>query len=190
MVSPHLSDPLQRFPVFSTTNPEEFRDTLLSRFGARRAEITNRPNLRAKGNLVQLQDLALVYGASNFGASVDYPEGDRFRLLTAMTGKCEATIGRNKVTIDGRQSCIISPGHSTGLAVEGSHDWLNIRVEPYALERKLASLLGAPPSGRLEFEAAVDRNRPQVQNLWRLIRFFAEQFDVNADPLRRSAADP
>ena len=183
MASPHLSDPLQRFPVFRTTDPEEFRDTLLSRFGARRAEIVNRPNLRAKGNLVQLQDLALVYGACNFGACVDYPEGDRFRLLTAMTGKCEATIGRNKVTIDGRQSCIISPGQSTGLAVEGSHDWLNIRVEPYALERKLASLLGARPSGRLEFEAAVDRNRPQVQNLWRLIRFFAEQFDVNADPL-------
>ena len=183
MVSPHLSDPLQRFPVFSTTNPEEFRDTLLNRFGARRAEIVNHPNLRAKGNLVQLQDLALVYGACNFGAIVDYPEGDRFRLLTATTGKGEAIVGRNKVTIDGRQSCIISPGQSTGLAVEGSHDWLNIRVEPYALERKLASLLGARPSGRLEFEAAVDRNHPQVQNLWRLIRFFAEQFDVTADPL-------
>ena len=183
MASPHLSDPLQRFPVFRTTDPEEFRDTLLSRFGARRAEIVNRPNLRAKGNLVQLQDLALVYGACNFGACVDYPEGDRFRLLTAMTGKCEATIGRNKVTINGRQSCIISPGQSTGLAVEGSHDWLNIRVEPDALERKLAGLLGARPSGRLEFEAAVDRTHPQVQNLWRLTRFFAEQFDVTADPL-------
>ena len=179
----HYADPLQRFPVFKTNDPEEFRDTLLNRFGARRAEITNRPNLRAKGNLVQLQNLALVYGACNFGAIVDYPEGDRFRLLTPMAGKGEATIGRNRVAVDGHWSCIVSPGRTTGLAIEGSHEWLNIRFEPNVLERKLASLLGARPSGRLEFGAAVDRNHPQVQNLWRLICFFAEQFDATADPL-------
>jgi AraC-like DNA-binding protein len=183
MASPALSDPLQRYPVFRTTDPDEFRNALLTRFGAIRADVKHRSSLRAMGNLVQLQDLGLVYGACNFGALVDYPEGDRFRLLTAMTGKCEATIGRNKVTIDGRQSCIISPGQSTGLAVEGSHDWLNIRINSCALERKLACLLGARPNGRFEFEAAVDRNHPQLQNLWRLVRFFAEQLDAACDPL-------
>jgi len=183
MASPLLSDPLRRFPVFRTTDPEEFRNVLLTRFGASGAEIINRSNLRAKGNLFQLRDLGLVFGACNFGATVNYPEADRFRLLTALTGNGEATLGRNKVTIDGRQSCIVSPGQSTSLAVEGSHDWLNIRIDPCALERKLACLLGARPSGRLEFEAAVDRNHPQVQNLWRLVGFFVEQLDMAADPL-------
>ena len=179
----HPSDPLRRYPVFKTADPEEFRNALLTRFGAIGCEIRHQANLKAKGNLIQLQDLGLVYGACNLGAFVNYPEADRFRLLTAITGRGQATIGRNKIVIDARQSCIVSPGQSTALAVEGSHDWLNIRIDPCALERKLACLLGARPGGRLEFEASVDRNHPQVQNLWRLVRFFAEQLDAASDPL-------
>jgi hypothetical protein len=179
----HPSDPLRRYPVFKTADPEEFRNALLTRFGAIGCEIRRQANLKAKGNLIQLQDLGLVYGACNLGAFVNYPEADRFRLLTAITGRGQATIGRSKIVIDARQSCIVSPGQSTALAVEGSHDWLNIRIDPCALERKLACLLGARPGGRLEFEASVDRNHPQVQNLWRLVRFFAEQLDAASDPL-------
>jgi AraC-like DNA-binding protein len=178
MPSQHLADPLQRFPVFSTSDPEEFRDALLTRFGATRAEVKYPAGLLAKGNLVQLHSIGLVYGACSSAVLVNYPEADRFRMLTAVTGKGQAAVGSKTVALDTHQSCIVSPGQSTGLTTEAGHDWFNLRIDPSAFEQKLACLLGARPSGKLEFEPAVNRDDPQVQNLWRLVRFFSKQLEA------------
>ena len=183
MPSQQLADPLQRFPVFETSDPEEFRDALLRRFGATRVEAKFPAGFLAKGNLVQLQSIGLVYGACSTGVYVNYPEADRFRLLTATTGKGEVTIGGKPVGLGAHQSCIVSPGQSIGLATEARHDWFNLRINPGAFEQKLACLLGAPPSGKLEFAPAVNRDDPQVRNLWRLVRFFSEQLDTTSGQL-------
>ena len=183
MPSTHLADPLQRFPVFHTSSSEEFRQALLTRFGASRAELKTPANLQARGNLVQLQSIGLVYGHSSSGVVVDYPEAERFRLLTALIGKGHATTGNNPVTVDADQSCIVSPGQKITLVTEGRHEWFNLRIEPGAFENKLACLLGARPGGKLEFSPAANRNSPRFQQLWRLIRFFAEQLDASYEPL-------
>jgi len=183
MPSTHPADPLQRFPVFSTSDSEEFEHALLTRFGASRAIVKDPARFRALGNLVQLQTIGLVYGNSSTGVSAEYPEADRFRLLTAVSGKGHAAIGNNAIALDAAQSCIVSPGQRVVLTAEASHDWFNLRIDPGAFERKLASLLGARPNGKLEFASAVDRNSPRFQQLWRLIRFFSEQLDVTSDPL-------
>ena len=182
MPSMHPADPLQRFPVFSTSDSEEFRHALLTRFGASRAEVKYPSNFQALGNLVQLQSIGLVYGQSNTGVAADYPEADRFRLLTALDGNGHVTIGKDTIGLDAAQSCIISPGQRIALSTEGSHNWFNLRIDPGALERKLASLLGARPNGRLEFSPAVDRNLPRFRQLWRLIRFLSEQLDATSEP--------
>ena len=183
MPSKHPADPLQRFPVFRTSDTEEFRHALLTRFGASQAVVKDPARFRALGNLVQLQNIGLVYGNSSTGASAEYPEADRFRLLTAVSGKGHAAIGKNAVALDAAQSCIVSPGQRVVLTAEASHDWFNLRVDPGAFERKLAYLLGARPSGRLEFAPAVDRNSPRFRQLWRLIRFLSEQLDTTSEPL-------
>jgi AraC-like DNA-binding protein len=179
----YLADPLRRFPVFRTSDPEEFTNALLTRFGARRVEVKSPARLRAQGNLVQLQSVGLVYGVSNSGVSVDYPEADRFRLLTAVTGKGEATIGGKAIEINAHQSCIVSQGQSARLTADTGHSWFNLRIDPGAFEQKLAYLLGARPSSKLEFTAAVNRDHPQVRNLWRLIQFFSEQLDATSGRL-------
>jgi AraC-like DNA-binding protein len=179
----HPADPLQRFPVFSTSDCEEFKDALLRRFGANRAEVKDPTNFRAQGNLVQLQNIGLIYGGASTGASAEYPEADRFRLLTAVKGNGHAAIGKNAIAVDADQSCIVSPGQRVVLATEASHIWFNLRIDPGAFERKLACLLGAPPKGMLEFAPAVNRNSPRFQQLWRLIRFLSEQLDATSEPL-------
>lgn len=183
MPSTHSADPLQRFPVFQTSSSEEFRHVLLTRFGASRAEMKCPPNLVARGNLVQLQSIGLVYGHCSNGAAVDYPEAERFRLLTALTGTGDVSAGKHAVTLDADQSCIVSPGQEVTLVTEASHDWFNLRIDPGALETKLAHLLGAPPSGKLDFSPAANRNCPRFQQLWRLILFFAEQLDATSEQL-------
>jgi AraC-like DNA-binding protein len=181
----HPADPLRRFPIFRTTDPEEFRNALLTRFGARRTEMKSPAHLLAQGNLAQLHSIGLVYGTSSVGVSVDYPEADRFRLLTALAGGGEATINGKTTRIDAHQSCMVSPGQPMRLATEAGHRWFNLRIDPCAFEQKLTYLLGARPRGKLEFAATVDRENPQVKNLWRLIRFFSELLDTQSDQLPR-----
>jgi AraC-like DNA-binding protein len=179
----YLADPLRRFPIFRTSDPEEFRNALLTRFGARRAEMKAPVGLLAQGNLAQLHGIGLVYGTSSAGVSVDYPEADRFRLLTAVAGRGGATMNGKTIEIDAHQSCIVSPDQPMRLVTEAGHRWFNLRVDPGAFEQKLAYLLGARPSGKLEFAATVNRDHPQVRSLWRLIQFFSEQLDAASDQL-------
>jgi len=183
MPSKQSADPLRRFPVFRTSDSEEFTHALLTRFGARRADVKRPARLQAHGNLVQLESISLVYGYSNSDVSVDYAEADRFRLLTALVGKGQATVGKNVVALSADQSSIVSPGQSVALAAEAGQKWFNLRIEPGAFERKLAGLIGARPSGKLEFLSAANRNAPRFQQLWRLIRFFGEQIDASSDQL-------
>jgi AraC-like DNA-binding protein len=183
MASEQSADPLHRFPAFHTTNLDEFKHALLTRFGASSAEVKYPERLRARGNLVQLQSISLVYGHSSNDVSATYPEAERFRLLTALGGNGFAAIGNNTVALDSSQSCVISPGQKVTLVADGRHEWFNLRIDPGAFENKLAHLLGARPSGKLEFAPAANRNAPQFQQLWRLIRFFAEQIDSSSEQL-------
>jgi AraC-like DNA-binding protein len=179
----HSADPLQRFPVFRTSDPEEFRHALLTRFGASNAEIKCSEGLTARGNLVQLQSVGLVYGQGSAAARADFPEVDRFRLFTALTGKGHTTIGKRAIALNAGQSCIVAPGQRATLAAEAGHEWFNLRIDSGAFERKLTYLLGARPSGKLEFNPAANRSTPAFQQLWRLILFFAEQLDETSGQL-------
>ena len=176
-------NPLERFPVFQTFDPEEFRHALLTRYGATNAEIKSSKGLTARGSLVQLQSIGLIYGYGSATASCEFPESERFRLFSAFTGKGHSTIGKQAIALDADQCCIISPGQKVTLASDGGHEWFNMRIDGGAFERKLCYLLGAQPSGKLVFETAVNRNTPRFQQFWRLILFFAEQLNATTEPL-------
>jgi AraC-like DNA-binding protein len=178
-----LANPLRRFPVFRTTDPEEFRHALLTRFGATRADIKSSEGLTATGSLLQLQSIGLIYGQGSTAASAEFPEADRFRLFSTLSGKGETRIGKRAIALDADQCGIISPGHQCTLGADGGHEWFNLRIDSGAFERKLAYLLGARPNGKLEFEPVVNRNAPRFQQLWRLLRFFAEQLDATSEKL-------
>jgi AraC-like DNA-binding protein len=178
-----MANPLQRFPVFRTSDPEEFRHALLTRYGAVGADIKSSQGLTARGSLVQLQSIGLIYGQGSTAASADFPEVERFRLFTALTGTGYSAIGKHAYALDADQCCMISPGEKVTLGSEGAHEWFNLRIEAGAFERKLAYLLGARPSGKLQFEHAISRNTSRFQQLWRLIGFFAEQLDATAEQL-------
>ena len=176
-------NPLQRFPVFRTTDPEEFRHALLTRYGASRAEIKSSKELTATGSLVQLQSIGFIYGQGSAAASADFPETERFRLFSTLSGKGRTTIGQQTATLDEDQCSIISPGQKVTIVAEDSHELFNLRIESGAFERKLAYLLGARPKGKLEFEHAVNRRSPRFQQLWQLLHLFARQLDASSDQL-------
>jgi hypothetical protein len=83
--------PLRRFPIFQTSNSQQFSHAIVTEFGGVRAEVESLSGFEAQGNLVQLGDITLIHGASNAGVSVDYPEVQFFRLITAFAGHGEAS---------------------------------------------------------------------------------------------------
>lgn len=175
-----LDNPLQRYPVFETSNSEEFRSAILTKFGGTKFEVDNSVAFKARGNLIDLKDISLVHGACNTSVSVDYPEADYFRLLMVTAGHGKATIGGDTTAIHEQQSSIVSPACNVRIQGEGRHGWLTLRVRARALERRLTSSLGFKPKGKLEFAPSTNNDQPKVDALRQLIMFLAEQLDSTA----------
>ena len=181
------ADPLHRSPVFRTSDTEEFRNAALTRFGATRVEVSGSDAFEARGSLLALQDIVLLFAASNSSVAADYPEFDFARLSFPLGGRGDATIGNETIEIDERQSCVISPGRPTWVRCDGNHGWLSLRIKTTALERKLTSILGAKPKGNLQFMPLLDLEHPRARALCQLVGFFARQLNSAESELPAAA---
>jgi hypothetical protein len=141
-------EPLHRFPIFQTSDFEEFAHAILTKVGGVKADVNKYPNFKARGNLVQLQDIALIHGASSASVSIDYSETKLFKFTAALIGRGEAVIGGKATAINERQSCIVSPGHETKMNGEGNHGWLSLRVSCCRFDGHLVKLI--PPCVRTQ----------------------------------------
>src|ERR1700759_5755180 len=103
MILETLANPLGRFPVFRTSDPEELRHALLTRFGATRADIKSSEGRTATGSLLQLQSIGLIYGQGSTAASAELSEADRFRLFSTLSGNGETRIGKRAIALDADQ---------------------------------------------------------------------------------------
>src|SRR5450432_2570096 len=151
-----VQDPLHRFSVFRTSNAEELQAVALTRFGATRVALAGHGNFEAQASFVELQDIALAFGATSSGMRIEQPETDFARLQIALKGSAATRTGRHLTAIDDRQACMTSANNATVMDCDGGHERLTLRVNNAALERKLASLVGGKPKGKLEFEAALN----------------------------------
>ena len=173
-------EPLSRHPVLRTSNREEFGHVLVTTYGATGFDVPPSDKFLARGNFVQLQDIAIGFSSSGSAASIDFPEANYARQQIALQGHAATTIGKSRTDIHARQSCVTSPGCAAKLEYAEGYEQLILRVGRAALERKLALILGAKPKGRLEFEQVSDLRQPYAQNLERLAFFFAKQINSEA----------
>lgn len=149
----------------------------MARFGATRVEISGFNAFEARGSLLALQDIVLLFAASNWSVTADYPEFDFARLWFPLGGRGGAAIGGETIEINARQSGVISPGRPTRVRCAGNHGWLNLRIKTTALESKLTSILGAKPKGNLQFMPLLDLEHPRARALCQLVGFLARQLN-------------
>ena len=171
------ANPLHQPAGFRTSDIEAFRDTARTRFGATGIEISGSNAFEAHGSCVELQDIAVLFAASNASLAVAYPEFDFARLSIPLAGLGATTIGDETVAINPSQSCVSSPGRTTQVRCEENHGWLNLRVKTTALRTRLTSLLGARPKGELQFMPVLNLDHPRSRSLCQLVGFFAQQLD-------------
>jgi AraC-like DNA-binding protein len=178
-----VADPLHRFPVFRTSDPEELRQFGSTLFGAARIELKNLGHFEARVNLVQLQETALAFGATSAELAIDNLAADFIRLKIAHKGRGTSSADGRTTDINDRQFAITPAGVRSRMVCEAGHERLTLRLYEQALLQRLTALLGAKPKGEMTFQAAIEAGQPYAQSLSQLILFLSQQLDSAAPRL-------
>jgi AraC-like DNA-binding protein len=173
-------DPLHRFPIFRTSDPEELRHYASTLFGAAWVDLKSTENLDARVNMIALQDTGLAFGATSCDLAIDRFAVDFIRLQIALKGSANVTVGGVTAELDERQFTVTPDGVRSRTFSAAGHQRLTLRLNKDALLQRLTALLGAKPKGDLTFEASIEADDPHAQSLMQLIRFLAQQLDATA----------
>jgi AraC-like DNA-binding protein len=177
------ADPLYRFPVFSTSDPEELRHFAATLLKVSRIDFETANPFTVRVNLVQLGETALGFSATSCRIDADQCAADFIRLQIAVKG-CATTSALGKITeINQRQLAITPSGVDSRAVAEPGHARLTLRLKQEALVQKLTTLLGVRPKGELSFEPAIAACEPYTQGLLRLMFFLSQQLDSTASKL-------
>jgi AraC-like DNA-binding protein len=177
------ADPLHRFPIFRTSDPEQLRHLGATLFGAARMDLKDTENFEARVNLVQLPEIGLAFGATSCDLETDHFAADFIRLQIALKGRATTTADGKVVDVNSRQFAISPAGIPSTMVCEAGHERLTLRLGRQALGQRLAVLLGAKPKEAMTFEIAIDAHSPHAQSLFHLIHFLSQQLDSTVSRL-------
>lgn len=177
------ADPLHRFPVFRTSDPEKLRELSLTQLGTARIELGNSDRFEARVNLVRLPAIGLAFGATSCDLVADNLETDFIRLQIAHKGRATSSVAGTTTDINERQFAVTPSGVRQRIVCEAGHERLTLRLDQQALLQKLSALLGLKPRGELTFDAAIGVDQPYAQGLFRLIQFLSQLLDSTASVL-------
>ena len=178
-----VADPLHRFPVFRTSDPEELRELATTLFGAAAIDLKNTDSFEARVNLIKLQETGLAFGATTADLAIDNFAADFIRLQIAHRGRATSCVEGRTTDINEHQFAITRADRRSQTVCEAGHERLTLRLSEQALLQRMTALLGAKPKGELTFESAIPAGGPYAQSLSDLIRFFAQQLDSAVSPL-------
>jgi len=181
------AEPLHRFPVFRTSNPEELRHFGSTLFGAARIDLGETDRFEARVNLITLREIGLAFGATSCGLAADHLAADFIRLQIALKGR--ATTAATGVTTDisQHQLAITPSGTASRTVCEAGHERLTLRLNQGALLQKMTALIGVKPKGELRFQSAIGADQPYAQGLCQLLQFLSQQLDSSASRLPAAA---
>jgi AraC-like DNA-binding protein len=180
-------DPLQRFPVFRTSDPDQLWHFGSTFFGVSRIDLKCSENFEARVNLVELPELALAFGATSSDLAMDHVAADFIRLQIALKGQATTSTNGQVADINHRQFAITPAGVPSRMNCKAGHERLTLRLDRQALMQRLVALLGFRPKGAMTFEAAIEADSPHAQGLFHLIRFLSQQLDSAASRLPDAA---
>ncbi|RQH02814.1 AraC family transcriptional regulator [Bradyrhizobium sp. RP6] len=180
--------PLNRSPVVRTRNPEEMRDALRTVYGATGFSVANSIDFEGVANYLVLPHTGLGFCGYAAKTIVDFPEGDFARLQVGLKGKAGVILDTaTTVPVDEQHLGITPPGQPSTIIFEAGFEQLILRIKTAALDRALATLLGAPPRGTLLFNPTAPPNQPAAHLLRQLTMFLADQLNSTAAQLPKPA---
>jgi AraC-like DNA-binding protein len=181
------AEPLHRFPMFLTSDPEELRHYSSTLLGAARIELANTDNFAARVNFIKLPDIGLAFGATSCDLAADLLEADFIRLQIALKGRAVVSAGGTATDANARQHAITAAGVASRSVCEAGHERLTLRLNPETLRQKLTAILGVKPRGEMMLAPAMAADQPYARSLCQLLDFLSQQLDSTASRLPAAA---
>ena len=176
-------EPLRRYPVARTRDPEVMREALLTRYGATSCHIPHDPDFLGRGNYIEHGATSIGFCGYGSEAVVDFPEADFVRLQLGLKGFGSTTSAGVTTEIDPACGCISSPNQHATLRFGRGYEQLVLRIQNAPLEDRLTRMIGFRPKGALHFDAALRADAPQAESFKQLVLFFAGQLQQHATAL-------
>jgi AraC-like DNA-binding protein len=164
---------LSQFPIVDTHDAEVMREIMLIRYGAAKFEAQKSSPFFGRSAAAPLGSVSLALCAYGAPALAEFPEAAFVRLQLAFSGSARTTMAGRTVAVDAHQACVTPADRAIRIEFGADYRQILIRIEQDAIERKLTTLLGAKPRGRLEFSSALGTNQPNLNGLKNLVRFVA-----------------
>jgi AraC-like DNA-binding protein len=125
------------------------------------------------------------YGAQ---ARVSFPKIKQVRQPYCLSGAGQAVLGREVFAVNAARTCIINPDEDVVFEFGRGMKQVVVWVDPEALVRKRAALIGTVPDEPLVLDRSIRFENPDAQALRGLIDFIVEQLTAET-PLPQLVAD-
>jgi AraC-like DNA-binding protein len=136
-------EPLRRFNVLRTRDPDELRDRLDPLYAIRKLELARRPRFEAVLNHRQLQNVAVSYGRYGAPVRLTMSNTDFYTQGFGIRGYGEAMTDGRHFVVAGGQGGAAGPGATASLDYRAGFEHVFLKIPPEALHRKLGALLAA-----------------------------------------------
>jgi len=174
------SDPpaLHRSPLVDTCNPDEFRETIVSTFGARGFDFGNVPQFfRASRSYLRLKSIDVAYGACSAPYKVYFPGSAMIKQHFVSRNNGRTRFGGKQFDIGPEESAVIPAWTEMTHEYEADLEQSLFRIEAPALQSKLSAVVGMPVTRDIEFVTPSLFTNPSLQRLRRMLRFMVDEFD-------------
>src|SRR3979490_2933087 len=99
-----MAEPLDHFPLFRTSDPDELFQFGSTHLGASRIELKNLDAFEARVNFVQLKGIGLGYAATTCDLAADHGENDCIKVQFAIRGRGRIRALNRETDINERQT--------------------------------------------------------------------------------------
>jgi AraC-like DNA-binding protein len=174
-------EPLRRFNVLRTRDPDELRDRLSPLYAIRKLELPRTPSLDAVLNHHQLQNVAVSYGRYGAPVQLTMSNTDFYTQGFGIRGYGEATTDGRLFTVTSGKGGAAGPGAAALLDYRAGFEHVFLKISPEALHRKLAALLGHPPGRPFILRGEYDQSALAAE--FRFLCFVISELDRSQDGL-------
>jgi AraC-like DNA-binding protein len=180
------TNPLHRFALVNTRNPNEFRDTIVRKFDARTFTIgSSLQTFEASRSYFEFGNVDLVFGTCNTPYEVYFPATDLVKQHLVLQNSGRTQFGGTQFEISPTETAVIPAGAEMLHQYGANFEQFIFRVKPSALQAKLSAVVGMPIARNIEFVTPSHFANPSLQRLKRMLEFMAhelERDDNNVPP--------
>lgn len=175
-------EPLQRFPLVHTQDPEQLRLVLVENFGIRHFDLpAGHQGFWVRSNHAKLGNTGILYCAVGTGFEVEITDEENVWYLHCLSGHADVSVGRRRIRLAPDSPCVANANVQLTWHY-GSHEKIALRLSAKALAEKMRALTGTRPARELQFEPSLDAATPEGKGLRRMIGYLVDELDACGSP--------